>query len=190
MQDNCVMSFSMLQFISLSFFPPSDVLCFFKLISSSSIHFCSSRSVSLKEKKSFPPPNKNVSHYLRAFFNIYIFNDWVSGIFFYKVLCNNTFFCYCRIFHGCQSPFCVFWIELFRYPENMTLCFVEDFCLITITCVHPLILFLFQGVTDPMLYIGMLFSMFAWHVEDHYLYRYMFICYFRVLVVQYLCFVC
>ena len=28
-----------------------------------------------------------------------------------------------------------------------------------------------QGVTDPMLYIGMLFSMFAWHVEDHYLYR-------------------
>lgn len=29
-----------------------------------------------------------------------------------------------------------------------------------------------QGVTDPMLYIGMLFSMFAWHVEDHYLYRY------------------
>ncbi|KAG8084259.1 hypothetical protein GUJ93_ZPchr0010g8757 [Zizania palustris] len=26
------------------------------------------------------------------------------------------------------------------------------------------------GVTDPMLYIGMLFSMFAWHVEDHYLY--------------------
>lgn len=27
-----------------------------------------------------------------------------------------------------------------------------------------------NGVTDPMLYIGMLFSMFAWHVEDHYLY--------------------
>ncbi|KAJ8537019.1 hypothetical protein K7X08_035420 [Anisodus acutangulus] len=26
------------------------------------------------------------------------------------------------------------------------------------------------GVTQPMLYIGMLFSMFAWHVEDHYLY--------------------
>ncbi|GMH26776.1 hypothetical protein Nepgr_028619 [Nepenthes gracilis] len=26
------------------------------------------------------------------------------------------------------------------------------------------------GVTDPMLYIGMLFSMFAWHVEDHFLY--------------------
>ncbi|KAE8729645.1 JMJ706 protein [Hibiscus syriacus] len=26
------------------------------------------------------------------------------------------------------------------------------------------------GVSDPMLYIGMLFSMFAWHVEDHYLY--------------------
>nr|XP_043625822.1 lysine-specific demethylase JMJ706-like [Erigeron canadensis] len=26
------------------------------------------------------------------------------------------------------------------------------------------------GVTDPMLYIGMLFSMFAWHVEDSYLY--------------------
>lgn len=34
------------------------------------------------------------------------------------------------------------------------------------------ILLVFQGVTDPMLYIGMLFSMFAWHVEDHYLYRY------------------
>ncbi|KAK6162184.1 hypothetical protein DH2020_002025 [Rehmannia glutinosa] len=27
-----------------------------------------------------------------------------------------------------------------------------------------------KGVTEPMLYIGMLFSMFAWHVEDHYLY--------------------
>ncbi|XAR54777.1 [Histone H3]-lysine-36 demethylase [Bertholletia excelsa] len=26
------------------------------------------------------------------------------------------------------------------------------------------------GVTEPMLYIGMLFSMFAWHVEDHYLF--------------------
>ncbi|KAK7404287.1 hypothetical protein VNO78_05060 [Psophocarpus tetragonolobus] len=26
------------------------------------------------------------------------------------------------------------------------------------------------GVTEPMLYIGMLLSMFAWHVEDHYLY--------------------
>lgn len=26
------------------------------------------------------------------------------------------------------------------------------------------------GVTEPMLYIGMLFSIFAWHVEDHYLY--------------------
>ncbi|XP_021899644.1 lysine-specific demethylase JMJ706-like [Carica papaya] len=26
------------------------------------------------------------------------------------------------------------------------------------------------GITDPMLYIGMLFSIFAWHVEDHYLY--------------------
>ncbi|MED6194978.1 hypothetical protein PIB30_033702 [Stylosanthes scabra] len=26
------------------------------------------------------------------------------------------------------------------------------------------------GITDPMLYIGMLFSMFAWHVEDHHLY--------------------
>lgn len=26
------------------------------------------------------------------------------------------------------------------------------------------------GITDPMLYIGMLFSMFAWHVEDHFLY--------------------
>ncbi|KAL9999381.1 putative transcription factor & chromatin remodeling JUMONJI family [Helianthus debilis subsp. tardiflorus] len=26
------------------------------------------------------------------------------------------------------------------------------------------------GVTEPMLYIGMLFSMFAWHVEDQYLY--------------------
>ncbi|XP_027913571.1 lysine-specific demethylase JMJ706 isoform X1 [Vigna unguiculata] len=29
---------------------------------------------------------------------------------------------------------------------------------------------LIPGVTEPMLYIGMLFSMFAWHVEDHYLY--------------------
>ncbi|CAL5323518.1 unnamed protein product [Camellia sinensis] len=27
------------------------------------------------------------------------------------------------------------------------------------------------GITNPVLYIGMLFSMFAWHVEDHYLYR-------------------
>ncbi|GAQ86122.1 Transcription factor jumonji (jmj) family protein [Klebsormidium nitens] len=26
------------------------------------------------------------------------------------------------------------------------------------------------GVTEPMLYVGMLFSMFAWHVEDQYLY--------------------
>ncbi|KAH7286626.1 hypothetical protein KP509_32G015600 [Ceratopteris richardii] len=26
------------------------------------------------------------------------------------------------------------------------------------------------GVTEPMLYIGMLFSMFAWHIEDHFLY--------------------
>ncbi|XP_055961269.1 lysine-specific demethylase JMJ13-like isoform X2 [Mercurialis annua] len=26
------------------------------------------------------------------------------------------------------------------------------------------------GITYPMLYIGMLYSMFAWHVEDHYLY--------------------
>ncbi|XP_022159007.1 lysine-specific demethylase JMJ706-like isoform X2 [Momordica charantia] len=26
------------------------------------------------------------------------------------------------------------------------------------------------GVTEPMLYIGMLFSIFAWHVEDHFLY--------------------
>eukprot|EP00850_Spirogloea_muscicola_P018267 SM000166S02448 [mRNA] locus=s166:30996:36046:+ [translate_table: standard] len=26
------------------------------------------------------------------------------------------------------------------------------------------------GVTDPMLYLGMLFSTFCWHVEDHYLY--------------------
>lgn len=26
------------------------------------------------------------------------------------------------------------------------------------------------GVTSPMLYIGMLFSTFAWHVEDQYLY--------------------
>lgn len=27
-----------------------------------------------------------------------------------------------------------------------------------------------------MLYIGMIFSMFAWHVEDHYLYRYTYAC--------------
>ena len=27
-----------------------------------------------------------------------------------------------------------------------------------------------------MLYIGMIFSMFAWHVEDHYLYRYTYTC--------------
>jgi histone demethylase JARID1 len=26
------------------------------------------------------------------------------------------------------------------------------------------------GITSPMLYIGMLFSSFAWHIEDHYLY--------------------
>lgn len=26
------------------------------------------------------------------------------------------------------------------------------------------------GITTPMLYIGMLFATFAWHVEDHYLY--------------------
>ncbi|XP_076950769.1 lysine-specific demethylase JMJ13-like [Bidens hawaiensis] len=47
------------------------------------------------------------------------------------------------------------------------------------------------GVTEPMLYIGMLFSMFAWHVEDHYLYRYLFY-YIRsscciVLMLLYLC---
>ncbi|KAJ6845955.1 lysine-specific demethylase JMJ706-like isoform X6 [Iris pallida] len=30
--------------------------------------------------------------------------------------------------------------------------------------------FAIPGVTDPMLYIGMLFSMFAWHVEDHFIY--------------------
>ncbi|KAF5735435.1 putative transcription factor [Tripterygium wilfordii] len=33
--------------------------------------------------------------------------------------------------------------------------------LITLTCI--------QGITYPMLYIGMLYSTFAWHVEDHYL---------------------
>ncbi|XP_020582957.1 lysine-specific demethylase JMJ706-like isoform X2 [Phalaenopsis equestris] len=33
-----------------------------------------------------------------------------------------------------------------------------------------LLQFSIPGVTDPMLYIGMLFSMFAWHVEDHFLY--------------------
>uniref|UniRef100_A0A2C9VA65 JmjC domain-containing protein n=1 Tax=Manihot esculenta TaxID=3983 RepID=A0A2C9VA65_MANES len=27
-----------------------------------------------------------------------------------------------------------------------------------------------KGVTNPMLYIGMVYSMFAWHVEDHYLF--------------------
>ena len=26
------------------------------------------------------------------------------------------------------------------------------------------------GVSSPMLYLGMLFANFAWHVEDHYLY--------------------
>lgn len=26
------------------------------------------------------------------------------------------------------------------------------------------------GITTPMLYIGMLYATFAWHVEDHYLY--------------------
>jgi hypothetical protein len=27
-----------------------------------------------------------------------------------------------------------------------------------------------DGISTPMLYIGMLFATFAWHVEDHYLY--------------------
>ena len=27
-----------------------------------------------------------------------------------------------------------------------------------------------EGISTPMLYIGMLFATFAWHVEDHYLY--------------------
>ncbi|XLS76749.1 hypothetical protein HN51_060974 [Arachis hypogaea] len=36
---------------------------------------------------------------------------------------------------------------------------------------HLLLISLVAGVTEPMLYIRMLFSMFAWNVEDHYLYR-------------------
>ena len=47
---------------------------------------------------------------------------------------------------------------------------------------------LLQGVTEPMLYIGMLFSMFAWHVEDHYFYRYFFfrlwLCYCHLMIVD------
>ena len=79
-----------------------------------------------------------------------------------------------RNYHGCPSLFCVFWIEEFRYAEiNFLLSW--KFCLIHIICIHPRKLHLLQGVTDPMLYIGMLFSMFAWHVEDHYLYRYEFL---------------
>ena len=30
---------------------------------------------------------------------------------------------------------------------------------------HPI-----PGITEPYLYIGMLYATFAWHVEDHYLY--------------------
>ncbi|XWS58738.1 hypothetical protein CRYUN_Cryun08bG0060000 [Craigia yunnanensis] len=37
-------------------------------------------------------------------------------------------------------------------------------------CTLRLLEYQIPGITFPMLYIGMLFSTFAWHVEDHYLY--------------------
>lgn len=76
-----------------------------------------------------------------------------------------------RKFQDCQSLPCAFLKLPFRYVTSSAVIF----CLKTTqeVSVHSLITWicLFQGVTEPMLYIGMLFSMFAWHVEDHYLYR-------------------
>ncbi len=63
----------------------------------------------------------------------------------------------------CNSDFFVMPLRIFRW-----VIFWLGFC-----CWFVLIILLImQGVTEPMMYIGMLFSMFAWHVEDHYLYRY------------------
>jgi|AraCvinosormetaG_1042628.scaffolds.fasta_scaffold05010_4 hypothetical protein len=76
-----------------------------------------------------------------------------------------------RKFQGFLSLPCAFLKHPFRYVRSSTVIFshkitleVSANSLLTWIC-------LFQGVTEPMLYIGMLFSMFAWHVEDHYLYR-------------------